>query len=95
MTDTSKWKFNHTMLRVKDPQKSVDYYKLLGLSLINKMENKDANFDLYFLGESGGRQVGIMLTTAAYDGKESAQTGKGWTDRQGVLVRWMFVRECL
>ena len=51
MTDTSKWKFNHTMLRVKDPQKSVDYYKLLGLSLINKMENKDANFDLYFLGK--------------------------------------------
>lgn len=50
MTDTSKWKFNHTMLRVKDPQRSVEYYKLLGLSQINKMENPDAKFDLYFLG---------------------------------------------
>ncbi len=50
MTDHSKWKFNHTMLRVKDPQKSLDYYKLLGLSLVNKIEFPDNKFDLYFLG---------------------------------------------
>ncbi len=50
MTDNTKWKFNHTMLRVKDPQKSLEYYKLLGLSQINKIEMPENKFDLYFLG---------------------------------------------
>ena len=39
------------MLRVKDPQKSLEYYKLLGLSLVNKLEFPDNKFDLYFLGK--------------------------------------------
>jgi lactoylglutathione lyase len=49
-TDHGKWKFNHTMLRVKDPQRSIEYYKLLGMSQINKISNPDNKFDLYFLG---------------------------------------------
>jgi len=68
--DHSKWKFNHTMLRVKDPQKSLDYYKLLGLSLINKLDFPDNKFCLYFL---------------AYDGPSSASTNAHWTDREGVI----------
>ena len=66
MCDHSKWKFNHTsksttykflclltasVLRVKDPQKSLEYYELLGLSQINKVEQPDNKFDLYFLGQ--------------------------------------------
>src|ERR1700744_5880831 len=51
--DHSKWKFNHTMLRVKDPQKSLEYYQLLGLSLINKMDFPDNKFTLYFLAYDG------------------------------------------
>ncbi|RVX67344.1 hypothetical protein B0A52_09125 [Exophiala mesophila] len=70
MTDQSKWKFNHTMLRVKDPLRSVEYYKLLGYNLINKIEQKEAKFDLYFL---------------AYDGPSSASAGNHWTDREGVI----------
>ncbi len=59
--DQSKWKFNHTMLRVKDPKRSLEYYKLLGLSLVNKLEYPENKFDLYFLGEChlqprGGRK---------------------------------------
>lgn len=38
------------MLRVKDPKRSLDYYKLLGLSQVNKLEFPDNKFDLYFLG---------------------------------------------
>ena len=49
-TDHGKWKFNHTMLRVKDPQRSLEYYKFLGLTQINKIANPDSKFDLYFLG---------------------------------------------
>ena len=52
MTDTATWKFNHTMLRVKDPQRSIEYYKLLGMSVLNKLPMPDAKFDNYFLGQS-------------------------------------------
>ena len=58
------------MLRVKDPKKSLDYYKLLGLSQIAKKEFPDNKFDLYFL---------------AYDGPSSASTGAAQSDREGVL----------
>lgn len=57
MTDHSKWKFNHTMLRIKDPKKSVDYYKLLGLSLVNQIKFPEAKFDLYFLGKSCSKKL--------------------------------------
>lgn len=69
-TDPSKWKLNHTMIRVKDPKASVEFYKFLGLSQINKLEFPDAKFDLYFL---------------AYDGPKSMSPGHNWTDREGVL----------
>lgn len=68
--DHSQWQLNHTMLRVKDPKKSVDFYKLLGMSEVNKMDFPDNKFTLYFL---------------AYDGPKSASTNKHWTDRQGVI----------
>ncbi|KAK5102920.1 Lactoylglutathione lyase [Lithohypha guttulata] len=68
--DHSQWKLNHTMLRVKDPKKSVDFYKLLGMSQVNKMDFPDNKFCLYFL---------------AYDGPDSASTGAHWTDREGVI----------
>jgi len=64
MTDHSKWKFNHTMLRIKDPQKSVDYYNLLGLSLVNQMKFPEAKFDLYFLGKPPPLKV-VMVRSSS------------------------------
>lgn len=69
-TNPSKWKLNHTMLRVKDPQRSIDFYKFLGLTQINKIPQPEAKFDLYFL---------------AYDGASSKSPNHHWTDREGVL----------
>lgn len=48
--DFGQWKLNHTMLRIKDPKRSLDFYSLLGLSQVNKLEFPDNKFDLYFLG---------------------------------------------
>ena len=58
------------MLRVKDPQVSAKFYETLGMKQINKMENPDANFDLYFF---------------AYDTPKAISPGAHWTNRQGVL----------
>lgn len=42
--------FNHTMLRVKDIEKSLDFYtRVLGFSLVEKRDFPEAQFSLYFL----------------------------------------------
>ena len=39
------------MIRVKDPEKSIQFYQnVMGMGLKHKIENKDAKFNLYFLG---------------------------------------------
>jgi len=70
-TDTSTYKLNHTMLRVKDPKKSVKFYEdNFGMMLVNKLDWPDAKFCLYFL---------------AFDSPEADSHGKVWTDREGLL----------
>lgn len=44
-------RMNHTMVRAKDPVKSLDFYKgVLGMKLYSKRDFPDAKFTLYFLG---------------------------------------------
>ncbi|KAK1827677.1 lactoylglutathione lyase [Podospora conica] len=69
-TDTKNYKFNHTMLRVKDPKESVKFYSFLGLSLLRKLPFPDAKFDLYFLG---------------YDAPTSPSSGRSLWDREGLI----------
>ncbi len=44
--------FNHTMLRVKDPVKSLKFYsKILGMTLLHVKRFPNMQFDLYFLAK--------------------------------------------
>ncbi|KAG6984108.1 Lactoylglutathione lyase [Fusarium oxysporum f. sp. conglutinans] len=53
-TDVSTYTMNHTMLRVKDAEKSLKYYQeVLGMSRLRTLENPEAGFNLYFLGYPG------------------------------------------
>ncbi|KAH8589808.1 Glyoxalase/Bleomycin resistance protein/Dihydroxybiphenyl dioxygenase [Bisporella sp. PMI_857] len=70
MTDTTKYKLNHSMIRVKDPEASVTFYEYLGMSVLQKFQFPDYKLDLYFL---------------AYDSPKSASCGKHMSDREGVL----------
>jgi len=70
MTDPSKYKFNHSMLRVKDPKKSVAFYEHLGMKVIEKKSFPDNKFDLYFL---------------AYDSPKAVSHNNHWTDREGII----------
>jgi lactoylglutathione lyase len=47
---TQNYVFNHTMLRVRDPQASLDFYtRVLGMRLIRHLDFPDWKFSLYFL----------------------------------------------
>ncbi|RFU81842.1 lactoylglutathione lyase [Trichoderma arundinaceum] len=69
-TDLSTYKFNHSMIRVKDPKESVKFYEFLGLSVVRKLEFPEAKFDLYFL---------------AYNSKGAVSFGNSGVDREGVI----------
>ena len=47
---TGGFVFNHTMLRVKDATVSLDFYtRVLGFSLVRKVDFEQAKFSLFFL----------------------------------------------
>jgi len=68
-TDPSKYKFNHSMLRVKDAAASVKFYEFLGFKQVQKLEFPDNKFDLYFL---------------CYDSPKAVSHGNHWSDREGM-----------
>ncbi|KUI59111.1 Lactoylglutathione lyase [Cytospora mali] len=70
ITETKNYKFNHSMIRVKDPKASVKFYEFLGMKLVKKLEFPDAKFDLYFLG---------------YDSPNALSHGNSAFDREGLI----------
>ena len=51
MKETQDFVLNQTMLRIKDPGKSVPFYQdVLGMVLIDKFDFPDMSFSLYFMG---------------------------------------------
>ncbi len=52
--ETEKFVFNQTMLRIKCPRKSLDFYtRIMGMKLYRKLDFPEMKFTLYFLGMPG------------------------------------------
>lgn len=67
-TNLACYRFNHTMIRVKDPEKSLNFYRsVLGMSLLRAHDNPEARFGLYFLGYRHGGK-GEVTTAASAEG---------------------------
>lgn len=48
---THEYLFNQTMLRIKEPKRSLDFYtRVLGMRLVRKIDFPEMQFSLYFLG---------------------------------------------
>ena len=51
--ETQSYVFNQTMLRIKDPKISLDFYtRIIGMKLYRKIDFPDMQFTLYFLAMS-------------------------------------------
>lgn len=51
MSETTDFVLNQTMLRIKDPAKSIPFYEqVLGMTLIEKFDFPAMEFALYFMG---------------------------------------------
>jgi len=59
----------HTMVRVKDLDASIAFYKLLGLQETRRMENEGGRFTLVFMAPPGQPECPVELTYN-WDGDE-------------------------
>jgi lactoylglutathione lyase len=64
-----KVKYLHTMIRVADLDKSMAFYKLLGLEETRRINNENARFTLVFLAPPGQPECPVELTHN-WDGDE-------------------------
>lgn len=55
-------RYLHTMVRVKDLDASMDFYKLLGLEEIRRMDSVGGRFSLIFMAPPGQPDCPIELT---------------------------------
>jgi lactoylglutathione lyase len=60
---------HHTMIRVKDAEKSLKFYQeTMGMHLFRTLEEKEAGFNLYFLGYPGTKGIPEGGFSTNYEG---------------------------
>ena len=84
-TETSSYRFNHSMIRIKDAERSLKFYQdVMGMKLLRTNEQKEAKFTLYFLGY--------------HDPPNERDTANGvnpLADKEGVFVLYILLRTAL
>ncbi|MCW9032633.1 MAG: lactoylglutathione lyase [Rhodospirillales bacterium] len=79
MTETGKFRFLHTMLRVRDLDKSLDFYtRLLGMTLVRKSDFPSGKFTLAFVGYGEEAETTVLELTHNWDQEEDYEIGSGF-----------------
>jgi len=55
-------KYLHTMIRVSDPEATIRFFNVLGLSEVRRIDNPDARYTLIFLAVPGDENAQVELT---------------------------------
>lgn len=64
--ETDRYRLNHTMVRIKDPARSLDFYtRALGMRLLRRLDFDEMQFTLYFLGYLSDAELGQVPTDDA------------------------------
>ena len=59
--ETEGYVFNQTMMRIKDPERSMDFYsRVMGMRLVSKLDFPEMKFTLYFLGYLDDRHAALV-----------------------------------
>ena len=77
--DGSKFQLMHTMLRVKDLDKSIDFYtRLLGMKLLRRNEFPEGKFTLAFVGYGPEQTNAVIELTYNWDKPEGYELGSAY-----------------
>ena len=78
-TTTEKYRLLHTMIRVHDLDKSLDFYtRLLGMSLLWKKDYPSGEFTLAFVGYGSDEENAVIELTHNWGQKEPYDLGTGF-----------------
>ena len=74
--DTSGFRLLHTMIRVLDLEKSIDFYtRLLGMRLLRRQDYPSGKFTLAFVGYGDEKEHAVIELTHNWDQAEPYQIG--------------------
>lgn len=77
--DASRFRMLHTMIRVRDLDKSLDFYtRLLGMSLIRQKDYPSGRFTLAFVGYGDEAANTVIELTHNWDQAEPYTIGSGF-----------------
>ena len=77
--DTSSFKMLHTMIRVKDLEKSIDFYtRLLGMRLLRRKDYTSGRFTLAFVGYGDEAAHTVVELTHNWDQDTAYALGDGF-----------------
>jgi lactoylglutathione lyase len=77
--DTSRFRLLHTMIRVFDLDKSVDFYcRLMGMKLLRKREVEAGRYTIAFVGYEDDATGTVVELTYNWDQKEPYNIGSGF-----------------
>jgi len=79
MTDDKQFKMLHTMIRVLDIEKSVDFYtRLLGMKLLRKKDFPGGRFTNVFVGYGSEDTHAVVELSHNWDQVEPYELGSGY-----------------
>ncbi len=77
--DSSTFQMMHTMLRVRDLEKSIEFYTgLLGMKLLRRMDFPEGKFTLAFIGYGSEETHTVLELTYNYDRDTPYDLGDGY-----------------
>ena len=77
--DTSKFQLLHTMIRVRDLDRSIDFYtRLLGMKLLRRKDYPSGEFTLAFVGYGDEASHTVLELTHNWGQREPYEIGSGF-----------------
>ena len=79
MSDSGEFRLYHTMIRVLDLQKSLDFYTgILGMKVLRNTDYPDGRFTNVFIGYGDENSEPSIELTYNWDQEEPYEKGNGW-----------------